>query len=100
MNAASPPVAGGISPALLEAVCAQVERDGLSEALVYALRRDWPGVHFTACAADDVPARLRPARAGAGFELYLVGGADHCVAFTDHLEAATGLVLALSDDDD
>ena len=31
--------------------------------------------------------------------VYLVSGSEHCVAFTEHLEAATGLVLAAASDD-
>jgi hypothetical protein len=84
-----------IAPDTLAKVVAQVDAVGLGETTVTALRQAWPGVHFTYCSEDDIPARLSPVAEGEGFGVYLVSGADHCVAFTDHLEAATGLVLAV-----
>ncbi|NTV96891.1 MAG: hypothetical protein HGA75_16005 [Thiobacillus sp.] len=89
-----------IAPDTLAKVAAQVEAVGLAEATVAALRQAWPGVHFTFCAEDDIPARLSPAAEGKDFGIYLVSGAEHCVAFTDHLEAATGLVLAARYEED
>jgi Family of unknown function (DUF6129) len=83
-----------IAAEVLARVTAQVGEMGLSEATIVALRQAWPGVHFTFCCEDDIPARLEPRANGEGFGIYLVSGAQHCVAFTDHLEAATGLVLA------
>jgi hypothetical protein len=78
----------------LAKVVAQVDAVGLDEASVAALRQAWPTIHLTLCSEDDIPARLKPVAEGVGYGVYLVSGADHCVAFTDHLEAATGLVLA------
>jgi hypothetical protein len=84
----------------LARVTAQVaELGGLSEPAVAALRQAWPDIHFTWCSEDDVPAQLQPASAGDGFAIYLVSGAQHCVGFTNHLEAATGLVLATTSDE-
>lgn len=83
----------------LAKVADQVSAVGLTEATITALRQAWPGVSFTYCTEDDVPARLKPAAEGEGFGIYLVSGAEHCVAFTDHLEAATGLVLAEQTED-
>ena len=83
----------------LAKVVAQVDAVGLGEASVRALRQAWPGVHFTFCSEDDIPARLHPVAEGRGYGVYLVSGAEHCVAFTDHLEAATGLVLASQTED-
>jgi hypothetical protein len=83
----------------LAKVVAQVDAIGLGEATVAALRQAWPGIHFTWCLDDDIPARLKPVAQGAGYGVYLVSGAEHCVAFTDHLEAATGLVLAARSED-
>jgi len=88
-----------IAPDTLAKVTAQVNAAGLSEAAVIALRQAWPGVSFTYCSEDDVPARLKPAAEGDGFGIYLVSGAEHCVAFTDNLEAASGLVLAAQSED-
>lgn len=83
----------------LAKVVAQVDAVGLTEATVTALRQAWPGVHFTFCSEDDIPARLKPLAEGVGYGVYLVSGAEHCVAFTDHLEAATGLVLAANSEE-
>jgi hypothetical protein len=89
-----------IAPDTLAKVIEQVNAVGLAEATVSALRQAWPGVHFTYCSEDDIPARLNPVAEGEGFGIYLVSGAEHCVAFTDHLEAATGLVLAVQSEED
>jgi len=83
----------------LAKVIEQVAAVGLSESTVMALRQAWPGVHFTYCSEDDIPARLSPFAEGDGFGVYLVSNAEHCVAFTDNLEAATGLVLATQSED-
>lgn len=87
-----------INAATLAAVAARAAELDLSEASVGHLRREWPGVHFTFCGEEDVPARLNPVLEGQGFNLYLVNNADHCVAFTSQLEAATGIVLAWVDE--
>lgn len=88
-----------ISADTLAAVAARASELELSEASVSHLRREWPGIHFTFCGEDDVPARLNPVLEGQGFNLYLVNNADHCVAFTSQLEAATGIVLATVSED-
>lgn len=89
-----------ITPETLALVSAKVAELGATETGRDALRQAWPDIHFTVCSEDDVPARLTPAVSGQGFALYLVSGAQHCVGFTNHLEAATGLVLAQVSDDD
>lgn len=89
-----------ITSETLDQVAATVAAVGASEAGRNALRQAWPDIHFTLCSEDDVPARLKPAAEGEGFALYLVSGAQHCVGFTNHLEAATGLVLATVSEDD
>jgi hypothetical protein len=88
-----------IDAALLEQVARRAGELDLSEASVSHLRREWPGIHFTFCSEDDVPARLAPAMEGQGFNLYLVSNAEHCVAFTSQLESASGIVLATVSDD-
>lgn len=88
-----------LDAATLAAVAARASELDLCEAGVGHLRREWPGVHFTFCDEDDVPARLNPVFEGPGFNLYLVNNADHCVAFTSQLEAATGIVLATVSND-
>lgn len=89
-----------IAPETLARVAARAGELELSEASLAHLRREFAGIHFTLCDDDDIPARLKPALAGDGFNLYLVSSAEHCIAFTDHAEAATGLVLAAVSDDD
>ncbi len=83
-----------LDAAILAAVAARAAELDLSEASIGHLRREWPGIHFTFCGEDDVPARLNPVLEGEGFNLYLVSNADHCVAFTSAPETATGIVLA------
>lgn len=89
-----------ISAETLAEVTKKAGEVGPTEAGVATLRKAWPEIHFTFCSEDDVPARLAPASEGEGFALYLVSGAQHCVGFTNHLEAATGLVLATVSADD
>lgn len=87
--------APGLDPAALDALVERAEQLGADEAGLAALRREWPGVHFTLCGEDDVPARLAPFRVGPGFDLYLVSNASHCIGFTTQAEFATGVVLAV-----
>lgn len=89
-----------ITAETLAQVSAKVAEVGATEKGRDTLRQTWPDIHFTLCSEDDVPARLTPAATGDGFALYLVSGAQHCVGFTNHLEAATGLVLATLTDVD
>ena len=84
---------------ILAAVAARVAELELSEANIAHLRREWPGIHFTFCDDDDVPARLSPALDGENIRLYLVSNAEHCIAFTSQPEAATGIVLAVVSQD-
>lgn len=83
-----------ITPQTLAQIVERVDQVGLSSEGMVLLRQEWPAVHFTCCTEDDVPARLQPVAQGAGFAVFLVSGAQHCVGFTSSLEAATGLVLA------
>lgn len=83
-----------IETALIDALAAQLERQGLSEASVAALRRAHPGLHITLCSDDDVPARLAPAVARPGLRVYLVDAGGHCVRFVTDQGAASGLVFA------
>jgi hypothetical protein len=93
-----------IGEADLDAIVAAVERappsDAPSDALIGALRREWPSYHFTYCQDDDVAAAARPIRERARFNLYLVAGRGGCISFTRDPDSATGLVIAERDDDD
>ena len=88
-----------IDNAVLAAVAARATELDSSAASLAQLRREWPGIHFTFCDDDDVPARLSPARDGENIRLYLVSNAEHCIAFTSQPEAATGIVLAVVSQD-
>lgn len=79
----------------LECIAARAGALALGEHTLQQLRREWPDLHFTLCSEEDVPARLKPAFEGDGFALYLVSNASHCVAFTEALDAATGVVLSV-----
>lgn len=88
-----------IAPAFLDQVVAILDRAGLSDDSVAALRQAFPDLHFTYCLDDDVGAQHESVRTGSGFNLYLVDGREHCLRFTHDLDAATGLVLAAVDAD-
>ncbi|MDD5249449.1 MAG: DUF6129 family protein [Rhodocyclaceae bacterium] len=90
-----------IEAALLAKVMDQVaSRVSIAgDALVAHLRSTFPGVHFTVCSDDDMPARL-PSVAGNTFcRLYYVASSAHCLTLTADAEAATGLVVALCDEE-
>jgi hypothetical protein len=89
-----------LTPGLLQEIITKADALGLSDATITALRQKWPHLSFTLCSENDIPARLTPKASGHGYDLYLVDGAEHCVAFTDHLDVATGMVLAYRDGDD
>jgi len=66
-----------------------------------SLRLAFPGVVFTACSDDDIPARAKPVLDVGQHALYLVGSPEsHCLCLTDDLEAAHGVVVASKDDDE
>lgn len=96
----------GIDPAALAAVTQALLAlpaaldDG---SLAAAMRERFPGLRFTACADDDIPARCKPVAeagsAGAGsetplFRLYLIDASEHCLKLTNDPELACGIVLA------
>ena len=83
-----------IDPALIERLADGVQRQGLDEAAVAALRSAYPELHFTVCDDDDVPARLAPVAERPGFNVYLVDAGEHCVKFTTEPAHASGLVFA------
>lgn len=83
-----------IGPELLAEVAAVVRDARAAAALEGELRQRWPALRFTLCSDDDVPARLAPALEEAAFNLYLIGGGEHCLALTTDPEAAIGLVVA------
>jgi len=83
-----------IADTVLAEVAAAVRSLGAGAALEGELRQRWPALRFTVCSDDDVPARLAPLVDDAGFNLYLIGGGEHCLALTTDPAAAIGLVVA------
>lgn len=69
----------------------------LDEATLEGLRKLWPALRFTLCNDDDMPARLPPALQRERFNLYLVGGGEHCLSLTADPLHAIGVVLAVVD---
>ena len=88
-----------IRPERIEQVTRIVERAGLSDQTLQALREAFTDLHLTYCLDDDIGAG-RPVRRGDGFNVYLVGGRGHCMELTTDMETATGIVLAERVDDD
>lgn len=84
----------------LVAVIADRAAQGLDEGLIRSLRAEYPSVHFTYCADDDIHAG-RPVAERPGVRVYLVDGREHCLCLTSDMDTATGLVLAdVMDDGD
>lgn len=83
-----------ISADILHKAAEIIDRVGCGDACTSALRKEWPALRFVACSEDDVPARLKPALEGGRFNLYYVGGGEHCLALSQDGESAIGLVVA------
>ncbi|HAF45139.1 MAG: hypothetical protein A2100_00090 [Sideroxydans sp. GWF2_59_14] len=71
----------------------------LNDAALESLKKNWPDLRFTFCNDDDMPARLPPALQGGKFNVYLVGGGEHCLSLTQDIEQAIGVVLAQVDEE-
>ncbi len=82
-----------ITPEQLNAIGEFAAGQTLSESTVADLRSQFPDLHFTYCMDDDVSS-ARPVYEHALFNLYLIDGRDHCLAFTQDPEIATGVVVA------
>jgi hypothetical protein len=87
-----------IRPERLDQVTRIVERAGLNDQTLGALREAFPDMHLTYCMDDDIGVGS-PMRRAEGFNIYLVDGRGHCMQFTTDPEAATGIVLAEVDDE-
>ena len=84
-----------IAPELLDAVAAAAPASDQA-----GLRQRFPGVLFTLCGEDDVPARLKPVRETPAHLFYLYTHASgHCLEFTSDPALATGIVVAARADD-
>ena len=78
---------------------AAVSLGELNEHALASLKNTWPDLRFTFCNDDDMPARLPPALQNGRFNLYLVGGSEHCLSLTRNMEQAIGVVLAQVDEE-
>jgi hypothetical protein len=87
-----------ITPELLREIAAVAETR--REETTGMLRARFPGILFTACSEEDVPARLKPVHVTETHAYFLFAGTDsHCLAFTDDFSAAMGVVVATRDGD-
>ena len=91
-----------ISPSLLDQVLDHVGTTigNHDEIVVRHLRDSFPGVHFSICSDNDMPARMPFAVENSLCRLYYVKSGDHCLSLTTDAESATGLVVALVDQDE
>lgn len=88
-----------IGDGILEQIAERAAAQGaLNEATLDALKHAWPELRFTFCNDDDMPARMPPALRRANFNLYMVGGGEHCLSLTDDPQRAIGVVLAQVDE--
>ena len=71
-----------------------------SDTLLKALRERFQGIHFTICSDDDIPARLPSAAESSFCRLYYVSSGGHCLRLSDEPEGATGLAVAMLDEDE
>lgn len=63
------------------------------------LKQTWPDLRFTLCSDEDMPARMPPVLQREGFNLYMVGGGEHCISLTTDMDQAVGVVLAWVDEE-
>lgn len=93
-----------IGEALLDQVLARVAttsgQQAYGEGLKALLTETFPGVRFTVCGEDDIPARLAPAASGANCSLYYIDAGEHCLKLSSDAESASGVVVALHEEDD
>jgi hypothetical protein len=72
----------------------------LNDEAMASLKESWPDLRFTFCSDDDMPARMPSALQRENFNLYLVGGGEHCLSLTTDADQAIGVVLACVDEEE
>jgi hypothetical protein len=89
-----------IGSELIGEVCAALgdDRSRLQDAAL-RLRERFPQAHFSLAFDDDVPSRIAPLGGGEGFRLYGIASGAHCLSLTSDAESASGLLVALLDED-
>ncbi|MFA6971902.1 MAG: DUF6129 family protein [Gallionella sp.] len=89
-----------IVPETLENIANTATRfSELDEASLATLKQSWPDLRFTLCSDDDMPARMSPALRRERFNLYLLGGGEHCLSLTEDPLQAIGVVVATVDEE-
>jgi len=90
-----------VTSGLIDAVLAQVlaRRQTTHDALTQALRSSHPGIHISVCGEDDVSPRLSPAAENDACAIYYVASGEHCLSLTNDASAATGIVVALREEE-
>lgn len=83
----------------LSQIAQRAAQSALGEDTLQTLKKAWPDLRFTLCNDDDMPARMKPALSQKDFNLYLIGGSEHCLSLTDDPEHAIGVVLAQVDEE-
>ncbi len=86
-----------LQPQQIEAIAAAVTLPPALD-LVTQLRTAFPGISFTLCDDDDIIG-ARPVLERPGFNLYLVDASDHCMKLTRFPEHATGVVVAMVEEE-
>ncbi len=84
-----------ITPRQINDIAHLAETLGVDYAALAHLRQVYPGLYFTHCLDDDIN-DVEPVLRGAGINLYLVDGRQHCLRLTEDFQAATGVVLAVA----
>ncbi|TVR60342.1 MAG: hypothetical protein EA420_14405 [Candidatus Competibacteraceae bacterium] len=87
-----------ITPRQLTDIARLAETRGVDYAVLTHLRQVYPGLYFTQCMDDDIN-NIEPVLRGAGINLYLVSGRQHCLNLTLDLHAARGVVLAIAEEE-
>lgn len=82
-----------ITTGQVQEIADKIEKLGVDDSTVSALRQDYQPIHFTYCMDDDLP-NNSPVLAQEKFNLYLIDGRDHCLCLTTDYEVATGIVVA------
>ncbi|WP_313519401.1 DUF6129 family protein [Pseudomonas sp.] len=88
-----------LEEALLDRLAAEAAQAPLNDQRLAELRLAFPGLSVTLCSDNDVPPKLQPVRGSEAFSLYLVDAREHCASLTNDAQNASGVVLALHDDD-
>lgn len=83
---------------ILDQVAAHSAEPG--DTLLTRLRALFPGIHFSLCDDDDVPSRLTHAAANSVCRLYYVDSSGHCLQLTNDAAAASGVLVALLDEEE